>query len=122
MMVMTESSTFVQRKLIRPCLDLNCNPTNVERAFLLLCYPAVFVSTLFNLKLISALHYSYNIAQSPFYLASPGVFGQKFFHKSSLEASLIICRLSLLLNRAAEQHLRGGREKTDETNKKLKKH
>lgn len=60
-------------------------------------------------------HYSYNTAQSPFYLASPGVFGQKIFHKPSLEASLIICRLSLLLNRAAEQHLRGGREKTGET-------
>lgn len=122
MMVMTESNTFVQRKLIRPFLDLNCNPTKVERAFLPLCYPAVFVLTLSNFKLISALHYSYNIAQSPFYLASPGVFGQKFFYKSSLEASLIICRLSLLLNRTAEQHLRGGREKTGETNKKMKKH
>lgn len=120
MMVMTESSTVVQRKLIRPCLDLNCDPTNVERTLLLLCYPAVFVLTLSNFKLNSALHYSYNIAQSPFHLASPGVFGQKFFHKSSLEASLIICQLSLLFNRAAEQHLRGGREKTVETNKKMK--
>lgn len=58
--MVSQSSTFVHTKLIRPCLVLNLRPHEPQSEHFTLCYPVVNLSADYNIYLITSIS---NLAQ-----------------------------------------------------------